>query len=80
MRCLLLALAGSAFMLSGCNSGSSTKDGGATTAAAAGGPTTVSTVAVVSKKLSTTIALPAQLLPQTASVWWPTSSAHSLAS
>src|SRR3954463_9262103 len=63
MRCLLLAVAGSACMLAGCNSGSSGKSGGATAAAAAGEPTSVSTVAVESKKLSTTIALPAQLVP-----------------
>jgi RND family efflux transporter MFP subunit len=62
MRRLLVALAGCAFLTAGCNSGSPDKGGGAAVAAA-GGPATVSTVAVESKKLSTTVALPAQLEP-----------------
>jgi membrane fusion protein (multidrug efflux system) len=63
MRCLLVALAGAAIMTGGCGSGSPDKSTGSTAAAAANGPTNVSTVSVVSKKLSTTIALPAQLEP-----------------
>ena len=63
MRCLLFALVGAAILTAGCNSGSPDKTGGASAAPAASGPTNVSTVAVVSKKLSTTIALPAQLEP-----------------
>jgi RND family efflux transporter MFP subunit len=59
---LLVTLAGFALLMAGCNSGSPGKSGG-TAVAAASGPTTVSTVAVVSKKLSTTISLPAQLEP-----------------
>jgi membrane fusion protein (multidrug efflux system) len=61
MRWLLVALGGVALTTAGCNS--SDKGGGATPAAAANAPTGVSTVAVVSKRLSTTIALPAQLEP-----------------
>jgi RND family efflux transporter MFP subunit len=62
MRRLLIA---SAFMITalGCNTASSDK--GSVSAAPAGPntPTVVSTVPVVSKKLQTTIALPAQLTP-----------------
>ena len=47
----------------GCNSGTSDKTAPATAAAAPNAPTTVSTVAVASKKLQTTISLPAQLTP-----------------
>ena len=61
MRWLLVALGGVALTTAGCNS--SDKSGGATPAAAASAPTSVSTVAVVSKKLSTTVNLPAQLEP-----------------
>lgn len=60
MRRLLVALAALACMTAGCNSGSPEKSGG-TAVSAAGGPAGVITVAVASKKLSTTIALPAQL-------------------
>ncbi len=60
MRCLLVALAAMAWVTAGCNS---SDKGGTTAAAAASGPTSVTTVSVVSKKLSTTIALPAQLEP-----------------
>ncbi len=63
MRCLLVVLAGAAMMTAGCNSGSPDKSGAASAAAAASGPANVSTVPVASKKLSTTIALPAQLEP-----------------
>lgn len=61
MRCLLVAMAATAFVAAGCNSPD--KGGGTTASAAAGGPASVPTVPVVSKKLSTTIALPAQLEP-----------------
>jgi membrane fusion protein (multidrug efflux system) len=60
MRSLLVALAATVLVAAGCNS--SDKSGG-TAAAAASGPASVSVVPVVSKKLSTTIALPAQLEP-----------------
>lgn len=60
MRSLRLALAAAALAAAGCNSPD--KSGGAATAAASG-PASVSVVPVVAKKLSTTIALPAQLVP-----------------
>jgi membrane fusion protein, multidrug efflux system len=60
MRRLLIAIAPIACMAAGCNS--SDKPASAT-AASASGAATVTTVAVESKKLSTTIALPAQLEP-----------------
>ena len=47
----------------GCNSGTSDKTAPATAAAAPNAPATVSTVAVSSRRLETTIALPAQLTP-----------------
>jgi membrane fusion protein, multidrug efflux system len=47
----------------GCNSGTSDTAAPATAAPAANAPTTVSTIAVTSKKLRTTISLPAQLTP-----------------
>lgn len=47
----------------GCNSGTSDKPAPTAAAPPPNAPTTVSTVAVVSKKLQTTIALPAQLKP-----------------
>jgi RND family efflux transporter MFP subunit len=62
MKGLLVALACFALLPAGCNSGSP-EQGAGTAVAAAGGPATVSAVAVQSKKLSTTIALPAQLEP-----------------
>ena len=62
MRTVLVTLAGFALLTAGCNSGSPDKVGG-TAVAAASGPTSVSTVVVESKRLSTTIALPAQLEP-----------------
>lgn len=60
MKRLLVALAAVSFAVAGCNS-TPDKTASATAAAAPGAPTTVSTVPVVSKRLSTTIALPAQL-------------------
>lgn len=48
---------------SGCNSTSSDKSAGTPGSPAPGAPATVSTVPVVSKKLQTTISLPAQLTP-----------------
>ncbi len=47
----------------GCNSGTSDKPAPTAAAPAPNAPTTVSTVVVASKKLQTTIALPAQLTP-----------------
>jgi len=47
----------------GCDSGTSDKTPPATTTAAPNAPTSVSTVAVASRKLQTTISLPAQLTP-----------------
>jgi RND family efflux transporter MFP subunit len=61
MRKMLVAMAGFGLLTAGCNSGSPDKGGAAV--AAASGPPSVSTIAVVSKKLSTTVALPAQLEP-----------------
>lgn len=61
MKCLLVALTTMAFTTAGCNSTPSDKSGSAAAAAAPNAPTTVSTVPVVSKRLSTTISLPAQL-------------------
>src|ERR1700742_65000 len=47
----------------GCNSGNSDKTAPAAAVPAPNAPTTVSTVAVASRKLQTTISLPAQLTP-----------------
>ena len=60
MKCLVVALAAATLMTVGCNS---SEKSGTSAAAAASGPVSVSTVAVISRKLSTTIALPAQLEP-----------------
>ena len=60
MKCLVVAFAATVLMTAGCDS---TDKRGATTAAAASGPISVSTVAVASRKLSATVALPAQLEP-----------------
>src|SRR4051812_8845146 len=62
MKPLLLA---SALMISalGCNTAPSGKSPGSAASAAPNAPTTVNTVAVISKKLQTTISLPAQLTP-----------------
>src|SRR5579863_7909224 len=62
MRGPLVLPAMLACLMAGCNS-SSEKGGSATAAAQPGAPTAVSVVPVISKKLSTTIALPAQLTP-----------------
>jgi RND family efflux transporter MFP subunit len=62
MRRLLVAAAGFALTAVGCNS-SSSKSGTGSVAAASSGPATVTTVPVASKRLSTTVALPAQLEP-----------------
>src|SRR5450759_349127 len=53
------------FVALGCNATPSDNSGNSTATAAAtpAGPTTVSTVPVTSRKLQTTIALPAQLVP-----------------
>src|SRR5271156_3293437 len=47
----------------GCNSGNADKSVAASVVPASSAPTTVSTVPVASKKLQTTISLPAQLIP-----------------
>jgi membrane fusion protein, multidrug efflux system len=60
MRRLLLGAA-LTFTAIGCSTAPSDKAGGTTAAPASGSPTTVSTVPVVSRKLATTITLPAQL-------------------
>ena len=62
MRRMLAALAALACATAGCNPGSPDKGGG-TAATGASGPASVATVPVESKKLSTTMALPAQLEP-----------------
>jgi membrane fusion protein (multidrug efflux system) len=58
-------IASTVFMVvtAGCNSGTSDKSALATAASGPDAPTTVSTVVVASKKLRTTISLPAQLTP-----------------
>jgi RND family efflux transporter MFP subunit len=61
MRRLLLGIAALTITAMGCSTAPSDKAGDATAAPAAGSPTTVSTVPVVSRKLATTITLPAQL-------------------
>jgi len=63
MRTPLASLALIGCVAIGCNSDSSGRSGSSVSAPPAGGPTSVTTVAVVSKKLSTTTALPAQLEP-----------------
>ncbi len=63
MKGLLFASTGVMVLTIGCNSGTSNKTVPVTAAAAPNAPTAVSTVAVVSKKLQTTISLPAQLTP-----------------
>lgn len=60
MKYLVAALAAAVSITSGCNSSDKS---GATAVAASSGPISVSTVPVASRKLSTTIALPAQLEP-----------------
>jgi membrane fusion protein (multidrug efflux system) len=63
MKGLLLASTILMVLTIGCNSGTSDKTAPATAAPAPNAPTTVSTIAVASKKLQTTISLPAQLTP-----------------
>ena len=63
MKWQVVVTAALALTAAGCNSTSNNSGGSATAAAAPSVPTTVSTVPVVAKKLSTTIALPAQLTP-----------------
>src|SRR5271155_888480 len=61
MKGLLLASTTLVVLTLGCNPGISDKT--ATAAPASNAPTTVSTIVVASKKLQTTISLPAQLTP-----------------
>ena len=63
MKGLLFASTVLMVLIIGCSSGTSDKTAPATAAPAPNAPTTVSTVAVASKKLQTTISLPAQLTP-----------------
>ena len=63
MKGLLLASTVLMVTVIACNSGTSDKTVAATAAPAPSAPTAVGTVAVASKKLQTTIALPAQLTP-----------------
>jgi RND family efflux transporter MFP subunit len=65
MNRLFFASSALIFAALGCNAASSDSSGSSTAPAAAtpAGPTTVSTVTVASRKLQTTIALPAQLVP-----------------
>jgi len=63
MRSPLLASSVLMITVLGCSSASSDKNGATPAPSAPNAPTTVSTVAIVSKKLQTMIALPAQLAP-----------------
>src|SRR6185437_13323407 len=63
MKRLLFASAALTLTVLGCSTTPSDKDSGPAGSPAPSGPTTVSTVPVVSRKLQTTIALPAQLTP-----------------
>jgi membrane fusion protein, multidrug efflux system len=63
MKGLLCASAVLMVSIIGCNSGTSDKPAPTAAAPTPNAPTTVSTVAVASRKLQTTIALPAQLTP-----------------
>lgn len=63
MKGLLCASVVLMFSIVGCNSGTSDKPAPAVAVPASNTPTTVNTVAVASKKLQTTISLPAQLTP-----------------
>jgi membrane fusion protein, multidrug efflux system len=63
MKRSLVASAALVFTALGCNTSSSDKNVNSTASPASGAPTTVSTVPVVSRKLQTTITLPAQLTP-----------------
>jgi membrane fusion protein (multidrug efflux system) len=59
----LLLFSAMVITVSGCNSASSNQGGSAPASPGPGTPTAVSTVPVISKKLQTTISLPAQLTP-----------------
>jgi membrane fusion protein (multidrug efflux system) len=63
MKGLLCASTVLVVSMVGCNSGTSDKPAPTTGTSAPNAPTTVSTVQVASKKLQTTVALPAQLAP-----------------
>ncbi len=63
MRSPLLASSVLMITVLGCSSATSDKNGATPAPSAPNAPTTVSTVAIVSKKLQTMIALPAQLAP-----------------
>jgi membrane fusion protein (multidrug efflux system) len=63
MMGLLLASSGLMITILGCSSATSDKNGATPAPSAPNAPTTVSTVVIVSKKLQTMIALPAQLAP-----------------
>jgi len=63
MKGLLFSFTGLIVITIGCNSATSSNTTPATAAPAPNTPTTVSTVAVISKKLQTTVSLPAQLTP-----------------
>jgi len=63
MKRLLFASAALTLMVLGCSTTPSDKDSGPAGSPAPSGPTTVTTVPVVSRRLQTTIALPAQLTP-----------------
>jgi membrane fusion protein, multidrug efflux system len=63
MKGLLLVSAVLMVTVTGCNSATSDKAASTTAPPAPNAPTTVSTVSIVSRKLQTTIALPAQLTP-----------------
>ena len=63
MRSSLFASSVLMITVLGCSSASSDKNGATPAPSAPNAPTTVSTVAIVSKKLQTMIALPAQLAP-----------------
>jgi membrane fusion protein, multidrug efflux system len=63
MKRLILASTMLMVTAMGCNAGSPDKGTATATASAPNAPTNVSTVAVVSKKLQTTISLPSQLTP-----------------
>jgi len=63
MKGLLLLPVALMLMVSGCDSSSPEKSAAATAASGPGAPASVSTVKVVSRKLETTLALPAELTP-----------------
>jgi membrane fusion protein, multidrug efflux system len=63
MKRLFVASTALSFLFVGCNSAPPEKSGAASSAPAPNSPSAVTTIAVVSKKLQTTISLPAQLTP-----------------